>query len=70
MISGWTMVSIDSNGFTIKLNYLDPVSVSTHIDPDILFVQVQLSEFKDANGNSLPESVVKYIEIPTQIPTE
>lgn len=40
MISGWTMISIDSKGFTIKLNFLEPVSVSTHIKPDILFVQV------------------------------
>ena len=69
IISGWDLVNMDGTSFEIKLNFTDPLSVSIGFEPDLLMVQIQLANFTDVNGNRMPPSIVKYIEIPTQMPS-
>ena len=47
------------------MNFTDPLRVSAGEEPDLLLIQLNLSDFEDADGNKLPESVVKYASIPT-----
>jgi len=48
----------------------NPLSVSSGDNPDLLFVQLDLGEYQSASGVKMPDSVVKYISIPTQIASE
>ena len=61
IIDGWELVYIGPDGFELKLNFTNPLMVSTDDEPDLLLVQLDMSSFEDENGNKLPESVVKYI---------
>ena len=62
----WTLTQLNSEGLTIDLEFERPLLISQDDDPDLLIVQLELSEFKDANGKSLPQSLVKQIMIPPQ----
>ena len=61
----WELISLRADGVTLKVHFVNPVRVSAGEHPDLLLVQLELSEYKDVNGNSLPPSVVKVIDIPT-----
>ena len=43
------------------------MQISAGEEPDLLLIQLDLSGFEDENGLKLPDSVVKYSQIPTQI---
>jgi len=64
-MNDWSFVSIDKGGIDIKLNFADPVSISSGDQPDVLVLQLDLGGIKGANGNNMPTSVVKYLGIPT-----
>ena len=66
-MDGWEILEIGPDGVSFSLNFTNPIYVSSGDEPDLLLVQINLSEFKDAEGNSLPETVIKYISIPTQM---
>ena len=53
LMDGWNLVSLDSNGFEIKLNFTNPIAISADDEPDLLLLQLDLSQFKDQNGKSL-----------------
>ena len=59
-MKGWELLSLDSSGFEIQLNFTSPLQVSAGEEPDLLLIQLDLSDFEDENGNKLPASVVKY----------
>lgn len=61
----WEIQEFGPDGLAFTLNFTNPIYVSTGDESDLLLIQLDLSEFKDAEGNSLPDSVVKYIPIPT-----
>ena len=66
-MGGWSLIKLDGNGFEMQLNFTNPLYISTDDEPDILLIQLNLGEFTDNTGQSLPESVIKYIPIPTQM---
>ena len=61
----WALVSLSEDGFDLTMNFTDPLRISAGEEPDLLLIQLNLSDFEDADGNKLPESVVKYAPIPT-----
>ena len=65
IMDGWVLVSLTAEGFDLIMNFTDPLRVSAGDKPDLLLIQLNLSDFEDADGNKLPESVVKYAPIPT-----
>ena len=65
IMDGWELISLTGEGFDLKMNFTDPLRVSAGEEPDLLLIQLNLSDFEDAEGNKLPESVVKYAPIPT-----
>ena len=67
IMDGWELISLDKDGFELKLNFTNPIKISGGEEPDLLLIQLDLSDFLDENGNPMPESVVKYSPIPTQI---
>ena len=67
VIDSWELVSIGAKGVDLRLNYTHPLEVSSGEESDLLLIQMDLSEYKDASGQTLPESLVKYVPIPTQV---
>lgn len=67
VIGGWDLVSFGSDGIEIELNFTDPITVSVGDEPELLLVQIELGGLKSADGMSMPESLVKYMPIPTQM---
>ncbi len=67
IMGGWDLISFGPNGMELSLDFTDPLEVSAGDTPDLLFVQLDLSDYKDADGQSLPESLVKYIPIVNQM---
>ena len=65
IMNGWEITSIGPNGITFDLNFTNPIYVSSGEKTDLMLVQLDLSEYKDASGKQLPESIVKYLSIPT-----
>ena len=67
LMDGWELTSFDGDGFKLQLDFTNPLFISTDDEPDILLIQLNLGEFVDKNGQNMPESIVKYIQIPTQM---
>ena len=65
IMDGWALVSLTAEGFDLRMNFTDPLRVSAGEEPDLLLIQLNLSDFEDAEGNKMPESVIKYALIPT-----
>ena len=68
-MDGWELLSLGPEGFEIRLNFTNPIMISSGDDPDLLLIQMDLSDFEDENGQKFPSSLVKYSQIPTQIPS-
>ena len=64
-MDGWELISFGPDGIELSVNFTNPIYVSTDDEPDLLLIQMDLSKYKDADGQSLPESLVKYYPIPT-----
>ena len=41
------IISVDSDAIEIKLTFNDPLQISEGDEPDLLFIQLELDEFKD-----------------------
>ena len=65
IIDHWNITKCESDRIEIGVQYNDPLKVSTDDKPDLLFVSLDLSGLRDANGKAFPSGIVKYIEIPT-----
>ena len=64
----WKLESSDSFGINIMLSFDDPLLVSKGEIPDQLMLQLKLGDLTAENsGASMPNSVIKYISIPTQM---
>lgn len=46
-----------------------PLEVSNGDKPDTLFYQLDLGEIESYDGKKMPDSLVKYFEVPRQIKT-
>ena len=66
-MDGWDLVSFGPDGIDLRLNFTNSIYISTGEEPDLLLIQLDLSNYKDENGESLPASIVKYYPIPTQM---
>ena len=49
-MDGWELLSLGSEGFEIRLNFTDPIQISSGDEPDLLLIQMDLSDFEDENG--------------------
>ena len=67
LMSGWSLDTLNARDLGFRLNFTEPLQVSTGEQPDLLLVQLELSQYVDRNGKSLPNSLVKYVEIPRQV---
>ena len=65
IMDGWELLSIGPEGFEIRLNFTNPVAISSSDEPDLLLIQLDLSSFENESGQKFPESLVKYSPIPT-----
>ena len=65
IMNGWEILSFDSSTIDIELNFTNPLYVSSGDKPDLLLIQIDLGEYKSKRGVNMPESIVKYTEIPT-----
>jgi len=57
--SDWELVSFDEYSIGVKINFANPLLVSTGVEPDLLLMQIDLSVLRDEFGNPLPGSVLK-----------
>ena len=53
LLSGWTLTKLDKGGFELELDIPSPLKISSGDLPDLLLIQLEFSEFKDASGQSL-----------------
>ena len=58
-MDGWDLVSIGPDGIEFTLNFTNPVAISAGEEPDLLLIQLDLSDYKDVNGQPMPASLVK-----------
>ena len=70
IIDNFELVSLNSDGFDIRLSFPEPLNVSANENPDLILLQLELGQYKSTSGVNMPESIVKYIEIPAQIQNE
>ena len=49
-MDGWDLIRLDGDGFELQLNFTNPILISADDEPDILLIQLNLSEFTDENG--------------------
>ena len=49
-MESFSLVSLNSTHVELKLNFTDPVRVSSGNSPDLLLVQLDLSNYTDVNG--------------------
>ena len=50
IMDGWELISIGPEGFEIRMNFTNPVAISSSDEPDLLLIQLDLSSFEDENG--------------------
>ena len=66
LLKDWTLTEFDKTGFKIKLSFHEPILISSGDEADVVLVQLNLSDFEDKDGLSLPDCVLKAKEIPRQ----
>ena len=69
ILDNWELVALTSTEVEIKLDFSDNMLVSSYEEPDLLFVQMDLSQYTDENGQTLPP-IIKMIMIPRQMNSE
>ena len=60
----WTVINLDDSGIIIELNFKSSIEISQGDEPDLLLIQLDLSEFISESGQPLQESLVKYVNLP------
>ena len=70
LIDGYKIIFLDGKGFTLKFYWKEPLTISSGVEPDVILIQIQMSEFMDAEGLQLPASIVKFVQIPAQMGDE
>ena len=60
LLQNWTLTQLDKDGIKIDLELNKPLEqISQGLEPDLLFVQLELSAIQSEDGRSLPQSVIK-----------
>ena len=60
-LRSWSVTSTSSTNIELSLDFEKPILVSTESSPDIIVIQVFLSEYPESNGYRLPPTVIKKI---------
>ena len=60
IMDGWELISINPDGIDIKFNFTNPIYISQGDEPDLILIDMNLSGYKDENGESMPASILKY----------
>ena len=61
-------MSFSENSIGLKIDFANPLLVSSGTDPNLLLVQIDLRAVKDKqSGNRFPGSAVKVAQIPSQM---
>ena len=63
-------MSFGQDGFEIKLEFDDPTTISQNTVLDILYLQMNLSQFGDENEQTNLKGIMKKYEVPAQIGNE
>ena len=63
-------MSFGQDGFEIKLKFDDPTTISQNTVPDILYLQMDLSRFRNENEQTILKGIMKKYEVPAQIGNE
>ena len=45
IMDGWALVSLSEDGFDLTMNFTDPLRISAGDEPDLLLIQLNLSDF-------------------------
>ena len=68
-VKNWRVTHYDSRNIKVKVDFADPMLISQEDDEDWLIMSISMSQFKDTDGNYLPESLVKSQMIERQAPS-
>ena len=49
-MDGWDLISFNPDGIDFTLNFTNPTYISTEEEPDLVLIQLDLSNYKDDNG--------------------
>ena len=66
-LTDWSISKLSSTEIDIDLVFSQPTEVSQDEKPDILVVEIRLSEYKGQNGKYLDDRIIKKGSIPSQI---
>ena len=67
----WKLVDLNEDLLNIKITFDDPLAVSQDEEADFALVKIEgFDKFVDANGKSLPKTLVKKIALPAQFSSE
>ena len=58
-LRSWEIITVSKDQIEIKLDFFAPLQVSQGEEPDILMLQLQLSDFPDEKNGVLPPQVFK-----------
>ena len=65
-LKAWKVSEITPKSIMVGLEFKYPNSVSLGQYPDFLFIEINLGEYLDLNGQKLPQSVLIYVDLPVQ----
>ena len=60
----WGIEKGDGKSLNFKLNFTNPIAISQTDEPDFIFCLLNLSQFKDANRNSLGGNILIKVLLP------
>ena len=66
-MDSFNVVKVDDDGIDFDVIFSNPITVSTEDEPNLLVVLLDLSDFEDSDGKKLPASVLKIVNILTQM---
>lgn len=64
MFTDYEILDITESEIVVQLDIPKPLEVSNDDKPDRLFYQLDLGELESYDGKKMPDSLVKYFEVP------
>ena len=50
IMDGWDLISFNPDGIDFILNFTNPIYISTGEEPDLVLIQLDMSEYQDEYG--------------------
>ena len=63
-LTDYEILDITESEILVQLDMPNPLEVSNGDEPDKLFYQLDLGELESKVGKKMPDSLVKYFEVP------